>query len=355
MNTFAPISQTLREPPGCIENQSYGAVSIVTHDRREIFRFADANEALPMRSTAKPFQLLPYLLDGVKPPGDAGDVEKNLAVMMSSHNGEPFQVRRIGRILAADGFHHTDLQCGEHYPLCPITRHAMLRTGDKPCALHCNCSGKHAAMLSVCKHNHWPIDSYLNIDHPLQQRIGRIMSRLAYGDVRRIAHAIDGCSLPSWVLPLRAIASLFAVFAAPESDTDATLVKPLRRLFLAGTRHPEYIAGRDRPDTLIMRRTNARVFAKTGADGLYAMAVAPRPGVHGGLGVAIKISDGDSSGRVRALVADHILRELSEFGADEPDLVEFRIANFKNHTVGHTRCLLAKGVIRAALEGSAHP
>ncbi len=352
-DTYSLISQSVREPPGCIENQNYGAVSILAHDRKEVYCFAGTDEPLPMRSTAKPFQLLPYMLDGLHVSDSSPqEIDKNLAIMMSSHNGEPFQVERIRRILAADGHSDANLQCGVHYPLCSQTRHAMMRGGDKPCALHCNCSGKHTAMLSVCKHNRWPVDGYLEVEHPLQQRICGIISRLAYGEARTIPFAIDGCSLPSWVLPLREIASLFATFAAPRQSTDKPTRLALQRLFQAGTRYPEFIAGRQRSETAIMRRTHSRVFAKTGADGMYAMAIAPRSGAHCGLGVAIKISDGDSTGRIRALVASHILRELGEFKNDDPDAVDSRLLNFKGKAVGRSHCLLERGVIRAALEAS---
>lgn len=318
-DSYRPLAETLRGRDAHFpfqETQHFGAISVVSGDGHPVASVGDPRIALPLRSTAKPFQLLPLLIDDVCSRFErAGHPleAKDIALMMSSHNGEPMHVRRVASILARAGLSPRELLCGVHAPLHEQSRSALLRDGETPTALHCNCSGKHANMLLVCQHNGWPLDTYLETQHPLQQRIRRIIAALSDTPEETIRDAVDGCSLPTLVLPVIALAHLYARLAAPryapalECHDVSTL---LGRVYKAGTQHPAYVAGTGRFESELMDSLGDRVFAKTGAAGLFAMAVAPTDRYPDGLGVAIKVADGDADWHVRGVVATETLRQL---------------------------------------------
>src|SRR5437667_12443979 len=68
-------------------------------------------------------------------------------------------------------------------------------------------------------------------------------------------------------------------------------------------RHPELIAGSGRPCTGLMRAHPGRVLAKVGAEGVYSALLMPE-----GLGVTLKVEDGNSPAAALAIVA--VLVEL---------------------------------------------
>jgi L-asparaginase II len=298
-----------------IETRHRGTVAVVASDGRLLWQVGDAADHYVLRSTAKPFQLLPLLLDGLhradghRPPLASED----LAVMMSSHGGEPMHTERIAGILARFGLGQEALRCGVHPPSHGATREAMIRAGEDATALHCNCSGKHTGMLAVCTARGWPTDSYLEPDHPLQVRIHEVLTALLGKTGTGLPRSIDGCSLPTYWLPLRDLAQLFAYLAEPEAAPKVEgrdISAELALLQRVGMSHPELIAGSKKVDTLLMSFLPGRVFAKTGADGMHAVALPGSESMPGGLGVAVKVEDGDVGSRIRAIVVLEVLRQL---------------------------------------------
>ena len=308
-----------------IETRHRGAVAVVDSTGQLIWHAGDTEQAYALRSTAKPFQLLPLLLDGLHLGGDqAGPLEAaDLAVMMSSHNGEPMHTERIATLLSRFGLPLDALQCGVEAPALRADKENLVRANAKPSPLHCNCSGKHTNMLAVCKQRDWPLESYLDPNHPLQIRIRDILAALTGQSHAAFPQSIDGCSLPTFWLSLKTLARLFATIAEPGTapavegrNVEAELI----RLRTAGMQHPELIAGSGRLDTLLMRALGGRIFAKTGAAGLYAMALPAGPRVPTALGIAIKVEDGDSKSRIRASVVVEVLRQLGVVTEDDADL-----------------------------------
>jgi len=308
-----------------IETRHRGSVAVVDPSGRLLWHVGDANRAYALRSTAKPFQLLPLLLDGLQgasgahAPLEAAD----LAVLMSSHNGEPMHTERIAALLARFDLTPEALQCGVEPPALRHDRERLLRANEKPSALHCNCSGKHTNMLAVCSRHGWPLESYLDAEHPLQRRIRGILTVLAGQEHATVPLSIDGCSLPTCWLPLAALARMFAYIAEPSAAPAVEgrrIENELATLRAAGMQHPEEIAGSGRLDTLLMRALDGRLFAKTGADGLYAAALPAGPRVATPLGIAVKVEDGDPKSRIRALVIVEVLRQLGVVGDDDQAL-----------------------------------
>lgn len=305
-----------------VETRHRGTLVVVNAAGTVRWSAGDANAAFALRSTAKPFQLLPFLLDGLHlPPAvDKPLASADLAVLMSSHAGEPMHTRRIAALLDRFGLGEHHLRCGTHPPSDASARDALLIAQTQPGPLHCNCSGKHTAMLAVCARHGWALDTYLDAEHPLQRRIRAILAALAGTAEEELACSVDGCSLPTYWLGLVSLARLFAFLAEPSAAPAVegrSVAGELALLARSGMARPEMIAGTKRLDTALMRAFPGRVFAKGGAAGLHAMAIAPGAGVPEALGVAIKIDDGDNDGRIRALVAREVLARIG-LGPPEP-------------------------------------
>lgn len=318
---------------------------------REIASVGDTALAFPLRSTSKPFQLLPYLLEDLHRthPRGGDELEADLAVMMSSHAGEPMHTTRVAGILDAFGLDVAALRCGAHWPYHTEARDALLRAGGSPGALHSNCSGKHTGMLAVCAHLHWPIEGYTENDHPLQRRIHEIIRGLSGEQTNPLPVSVDGCSLPTFWVSLRGLARMYALLAYPRAAPpveNRNIRDLLELLYAAGTHCPEMIGGTERFDTRLMRAFSGRLFAKSGAAGVYAMAVAPCDAYPSGLGIGFKVEDGDFDNRVRPVVACEILRQLDIQPPDAgimASLANATIRNVRNLEVGMYRATFRLG------------
>ncbi len=297
------------------ETRQAGAIAVVDGDGALVAAIGDVDVPFPLRSTTKPFQLLPFLLDGLHQDSPRGPEERlaDLAVMMASHAGEPMHTERVKGILDAYGLRSEALLCGAHWPYSASARDALTCSGELPSNLHSNCSGKHAGMLAVCQKKGWPLESYIEAKHPLQRRIHDIVAVLCRAQSTPLLHSIDGCSLPTHWVSMRGLAHMYAALAHPESAPDVeqrTIREELELLFKAGTRHPEMVAGDGFFDTRLMASFDGRLFAKGGAAGVYALAVTPTGAFPRGLGVAFKVEDGDGDSRARPVIACEILRQL---------------------------------------------
>jgi L-asparaginase II len=224
------------------------------------------------RSATKPFQSVPLLHAWPDIPLDW------LALCCSSHTGSPAHQAIVNAMLDKAG--QPALQCGCHAPLDVESRLGLLMRGDKPTPIHHNCSGKHAGMLLACHFNGWPAHNYLQPDHPLQQAVAQALCRLT--GVPRLQTALDGCSAPTFYMPLHALARLYYALACGD----------LSRQQHAMVKHPVLIGGHGRVDTSIMQATQGQVLAKVGADGVMALAHLPSQ-----TGVAIKVWSGNETAR----------------------------------------------------------
>jgi len=272
-----------------------GHIVVADATGRIIYQLGDPSFSFCLRSCAKPLQALPLISSGaadkylLTPP--------ELAVMCGSLNGQDFQVEAIQSVLGKIGASERDLQCGVHQPSHRSTAKKLQEEGTKPSTLHNNCAGKHAAMLMLCAYYDWPFENYLQREHPVQVLMGETVSSLSGVPREHIGVGIDGCGVPVFFLPL---ASLARAYAGLASASDPAMC----RLMDAALSHPEMIAGDERICTDIMRALGKKVFAKTGAEGGYALSLMEK-----GWGVAIKIEDGSS----RAL-SPAVIETLSQLG-----------------------------------------
>ena len=270
--------------------------ALAASDGETLARVGDPARRTFLRSAAKPIQLLPLVEDGLV--DRFGFTEPEVAVMAASHNGEPFHIEAVRSILAKVGLEPAQLRCGAHAPYHAASAEALRAAGKQPTALHNNCSGKHAGMLAVAKANGWPLETYCDPGHPLQQRILARVAELAGVSVSSIGIAVDGCSAPTFAMPLTAMAVAFARLAEADADRGDDRARAAGVVLDAMSRHPEYVAGTGRLCTDLMKWAGEGVVVKTGAEGVYAAMLRGQ-----GRGMALKIADGAKRAQDVALLS----------------------------------------------------
>jgi L-asparaginase II len=300
-----------------VECRHRGEIAVVDSDGKRRAGLGDPETLVCMRSLAKPFQALPLITTGAAEAYEFGPQE--LALMSGSLSGQDFQVDLVKKILARLDLNPSVLQCGSHPPLHRPTAKALAQAGERPTALHHACAGKHASMLALCTYHFWPVEDYLNPGHPVQQLILRTVADMVGLNPADIPVAVDGCSAPVFYVPLANIARGFAHLAAAPPDS------PEGVIMAACLRHPRHIAGDGRLETLIMQALPGRVFAKGGAEGGFALALAEE-----GLGVALKIEDGASRALGPAII--EVLQQLGVFSPEAREaLASLRQPVIRNH------------------------
>lgn len=270
--------------------------SVVVTRGAEVVHCAGAFEQPEfVRSAAKPFQLAAAYVAGAF-DGLALRNEE-LAVMCASHNGEARHVEVVAGLLARAGFTESDLGCGSHPSISPAVTEQQTREGVRRTTIHNNCSGKHTAMLLFARHLGADPASYLDPGHPAQRAIADAVRECCGLVLPYPTIAVDGCSAPTFRMPLIGLAHGFRRLIDPDADepSGSKLRQPLRDALRAirdaVLAEPFMIAGSSRIDTELIAAGEGSLISKVGAEGIIACGVAPtatRPA----LGIAIKIDDG---------------------------------------------------------------
>jgi L-asparaginase II len=292
-----------------VESVHHGHLAIVDGAGELIASFGNADLVTFMRSAAKPFQAIPFLMSGA--PERFGITEREIALACGSHNGEPLHTETAASMLRKAGLSESDLRCGTHEPFNQELARQMIAAGVPPTQLHNNCSGKHAAMLAFAKTINADLKSYESSDNPIQQKIFETIKKFSGLPRGEIRIGVDGCAAPNFAIPLRAMAKMYARLVFPPPDFDADLREACRRLVSAMMNYPEMIGGSltERLDTEIMRAASGKIVSKIGAEGVYLAGVLPSPRFKKGLGIALKIADGEDR-RARPVATLEILRQL---------------------------------------------
>lgn len=295
----------------------------------------DADAFHFLRSTAKPFQLAPFVASGRFDSYDFPSPVEALAVMAASHAGEDRHARTVQALLRAGGLTREVLACGTHAPYDRETAARLVRDGEPPSPLRHNCSGKHAAMALHAKAAGWPVETYWQPDHPIQRAALETVSRLSDVPVDEIACGTDGCGVVTFGMPLRGLALAFARLADPSSIPDDALSRALLRIRDAMMAHPEMVAGeRGQLDTALMRAAPRQLVSKGGAEGVQAVGLLPHVltarGGGAAAGIALKVDDGDGARRARGAATLSVLRQLEVLDAS---LIDERLAEFASPAV----------------------
>lgn len=289
---------------GVVESEHHGVV-VVSNVAGEIVASAgDPERVVFYRSSAKPFQAIPLIESGAA--DHFGFTPRELALSCASHSGQPHHRAEVTGMLAKIGLTPDALQCGAIAPYNKLAGARVIAGLDPLSPLNCDCSGKHAGMLATCVLEALPLESYLDPTHPLQQRILGVMSDVLRVPESGILPGTDGCSLPTFGAPISAFARSWATLADPgnaPAEQGGAHAAALHRLRAAMMEAPENVAGEGELVTELMLLGNGRICAKSGAEGLFCLALPEQ-----GLGIAIRVLDG--SFRVHAVIVASVLQQL---------------------------------------------
>jgi len=298
-----------------VESIHRGSIIVVAPDGSPVASAGDPDQFIYLRSSAKPFQLAPFVASGRFDEYELGS--EALAIMAASHSGEDRHVRLVQEILRRAGLTSGVLQNQVHAPFDAETAQRLVRDGEQPTVLRGNCSGKHAGMVLFAKASGWPIDSYWHPGHPVQRLALETISALSDVPIERIVTATDGCGVVCFGMPLRGLALAFARLADPSAVADPPLRAALIRIRDAMMAHPELVAGeRRRIDTALMRAYPKRIVSKGGAEGVLAMGLPPgalpsrAPCGDGPMGIAAVIEDGNLARRGGDATSIEALRQV---------------------------------------------
>jgi L-asparaginase II len=267
-----------------------------------------------------------------------GFTDREVALACGSHNGEPIHTELAASMLHKIGLGPEALRCGAHEPYGVQAALDLRARGEQPNALHNNCSGKHAGMLAVAVHLGAPIDNYENPENPVQKAIVDVMSQFSGVAVTDMAIGVDGCAAPVFGITVKAMALAYARLISPPESFDKKTRAACERIVRVMSAYPELIGGTsDRLDTELMRAAPQRLVSKVGAEGVYTAGIKPSEEWPHGLGIAIKIEDGDDK-RARPTVVIESLRQLGVLRDESLEAVArfafFPVKNRRDEVVG---------------------
>jgi L-asparaginase II len=347
--TYQPIFEVTRGR--IVESIHFGAAAVVDSGGRLLAGLGDTKVITFLRSSAKPFQALPFIERG----GDQTFhlTSREVALICGSHDGTDEHVEVLKGIQSKVGVQERDLLCGVH-PISHLpTVEAMRARGEVPTPNRHNCSGKHTGMLAAARMRGLPIADYINPEHPVQKAILETLAEMCSIPMEQIEVGIDGCSVPNFAIPLYNAALGFARLCDPRGLL-VERAAACRRITQSMMANPVMVGGPDRFDTLLMQACSGHMVAKGGAEGYMILGImggmlgAESPGV----GIAFKISDGDlkiqkadgsTYNRVRPAVALEILRQMGYISKKELEMLaaDFGpvkpVTNWRKVVVGESR------------------
>ena len=269
---------------GHVESRHAGAFVVADADGRVVLQGGDAAAPVFPRSAIKALQALPLVESGAADRFGLDD--EALALACASHDGSPEQIKVAERMLASAGLSGACLKCGVQWPSSAAAARALAAEGRTATALHNNCSGKHAGFLCVAVATGAPVAGYVAAEHPVMQLVTRTVAEVTGARLEAANRATDGCSIPTFAVPLTALAHGFARFGSGHGLGPARTAAAAR-LRRAVAAHPERVAGETRFDTRLMQALGSRAFVKVGAEGVHCGALPEL-----GLGFAVKCTDG---------------------------------------------------------------
>jgi L-asparaginase II len=286
-----------------VESRYRGAAAVVDGAGRVVRAWGDIESPVFARSAIKPLQALPLLESGAA--DRFGLSESEIALACASHKGEPVHTEAVRHWLERVGLGPQDLECGSHAPTNHATADALIRAGEKPSALHSNCSGKHTGFLTTARHRGERTQGYIAPDHPVQQRILGVLEEMSGLDLSRAPRGTDGCGIPVIGMSLHGMARAMARLADTKGlPTERAAAG--KRILDAMAAAPLMVSGTGGFATVLMTISGRTVRLKPGAEGVYCATL---PAL--GYGIALKIDDGNS--RASEVAVGAILDRLGAF------------------------------------------
>jgi L-asparaginase II len=281
-----------------VESRHRGSFAISDAKGALVSHAGDIESPVYPRSAIKAFQCLPLIESGAADRFGLSD--DDICLCCASHNGEEGHVRVAREILQKADVDEVCLECGVHWPSSRDASYALVRDGKPALQVHNNCSGKHAGMLAMARHLKVDPKGYVGADHPIQKGVAEALGRYCEVDMSRAPTGIDGCSVPTWAMPLKNLAKGFAKLSGDAAG---------QRIGKAVRGNPFLISGTGGFDTRVMTAV-PRLFVKYGAEAVYCGFIA-----NAGLGFALKIDDGGK--RAAEVAIAGALSKLDVWTAEE--------------------------------------
>ncbi len=314
-----------------VESQHAGIAAVVDAAGGVVFQAGDIDRPVYPRSAVKAMLTLPLVEGGGA--DRLGLTPAEIALTCASHSGQDVHVAAATSMLAKAGQTGACLECGTHWPLDSAATRALAAAGAEPSALHNNCSGKHSGFVCLACDRGEDVAGYVKPDHPTMRVVTAALSAMTGTVLDESNRAVDGCSIPTFAIPLRALAHGFARFATGQGLEPAR-AEATRRIRAAVAAHPIMVAGTGRFDTRLMEAFGAEIFSKGGAEGVHCAALPEL-----GLGIAVKCDDG--AGRAAeiatAALIGRFLQLEGEKAATLAALTRPIMRNWNGITVGEIR------------------
>lgn len=338
-NQYQPLYELTRGQ--IVESIHFGAAAVVDSHGRLLASLGDPQLVTFLRSSAKPFQALPFIER--RGHEKFGLTPREVALTCASHSGTDDHVSVLKGMQAKIGVEVGDLMCGVHYPIHEASADAMKLRGELPTPYRHNCSGKHTGMLAHARLRDVTLENYVDFHHPVQESILAAFSEMCGMDADKVELGIDGCSAPNFAVPLYNAALGYARLTDPW-ELAGERAAACQTITAAMMSNPDMVGGPGRFDTALMQAGRGKIVVKGGAEGYQAVGL--MPGALGpdspGIGITVKISDGDPTDRARNGVSMAILRALGALDADQlaqlaPFGPEVELYNFRKLKVGSSR------------------
>jgi len=340
----APLVEVWRGP--IIESLHRGHLVAVDGAGQAVAELGAPQTVTFIRSSGKPFQAIPLITSGAA--DRFGFTDQEIAIACGSHSGEPIHVETVQSMLKKIGLGEEALKCGVHEPYSAEVARELARNQRSPSVLQNNCSGKHAGMLALALHVGSPTETYDQPDNLVQQLILDTVSRFSGVPPGKIAIGVDGCGVPVFGISVRAMALMYARLVVYDYVSETKIA--CERIVQAMINYPEMVGGsKDRLDTELIRAGNGRLVSKIGADGVYTIGVLPLSDWPNGLGLALKVEDGDDR-RARPPAVIEALRQLGVLSESEitalATYAPTPITNRRGERVGEARAAFSLNVAR---------
>jgi len=267
-----------------VESRHYGAAVVLDASGEALETLGDPQALIFPRSALKPFQAIGSLRAG------AVLNSAQLALACASHLGTARHQQLAHSVLASVNLGEDHLQCPASWPGDSASRTEMIIDGRSKNKLAFNCSGKHAAFLAAAVSLGEPVETYLSLEHPVQQYALEAIEEFC-GPVTFVG--VDGCGAPAPQMSLHSLAKGFKNLSTSSDQHVRAVAHAMRE-------HPWAVRGPGSPNTIVNESTG--IIAKLGAEGVLGMSTDQ------GVSVVVKMLDGASRGTDRlalGLLAKH--------------------------------------------------
>ncbi len=321
MDESLPILELMRG--AVVEAVHRGSIAVVASDGSLLRSYGDPSVVAFLRSSAKPFQVLPFMEYGGAEHYNYSMHE--IALSCASHETAQMHLDAIQALQKKVGIEETNLQCGPHLPGDAKKLREVIQKDILPTSNFNNCSGKHTSMLAFAKMRGLPLETYLDPEHPIQRDIRKTLSEMCQLPIDKIQLGIDGCSAPNFALPLFNAALGMARLCDPR-DLEEKRAAACKKIVDAMTTHSEMVSNFGEFDCELMKTGEGKILTKRGAEGYQIIGILPGVIHERGVGIAIKVADGDKSSldddlethtRVRPPITLEILRQLGALNDEQ--------------------------------------